>query len=364
VPSIDIAIVNYRGVDDTLAALARLGNWPHGVVWVVDNSAHEADQALPAQRLREAVALRAGTRLLVPDGNVGFAQACNLAFARSTSANFLLLNPDARIAVDDVLRLDQTLQQQPQVAAVSPRIYWNQELSFLLPSAFPQTPAASLAMALATRSATVSRWAAQRYVQRMCQRMQSAAPFDVDVVAGSVLLLRRDAVLAAGGLFDPDYFMFFEDADLSLRLRRSGQRLAVDPGASAVHEYRHKAFKEALMAQSQLLYLRKRHPVFNRLSNQLRRVQALSRPIPAERWFRLLPKPTPDLPAFLAQTREAGVVAFSPSQLMMPAIFRPDLHAAQPFSQSEWDLLEPGAYVAWLKQPQPSSQAAWTLFQR
>jgi hypothetical protein len=43
--SIDVAIVNFRDVADTLQTLRHLGNWPHGTVWVVDNSAHEVDIA-------------------------------------------------------------------------------------------------------------------------------------------------------------------------------------------------------------------------------------------------------------------------------------------------------------------------------
>ena len=52
---IDIAIVNYRGAVDTLQALARLAPWTHGSIWVIDNSAHEADVA------GETAALRRGT---------------------------------------------------------------------------------------------------------------------------------------------------------------------------------------------------------------------------------------------------------------------------------------------------------------
>ncbi len=365
-PAIDIAIVNFRGTDDTLAALQRLDPWPHGTVWVVDNSAHEPDQAHSAQVLREAIARAPWARLLAPGRNLGFGQACNLAFNDSQSEHFLLLNPDARIAQDDVLRLARTLDQQPTLAAVSPRIYWNEQRSFLLPSASPQGPWASLGQAWATRSPRRTRQAAREYLTHERRGMAQPQPFDVQVLAGAVLLLRRGAVQTAGGLFDPDYFMFFEDADLSLRLRRQGLRLAMDPGASAVHEYRHKPFKEALMADSQQLYFRKRYPLFHRLSGGLRRVQALARPMDPQQWFNMLPGPTPSLQAFTEQTGSAAVLAFSPSPLMVPAIFRPDPETAQPFNQAEWDLLEPGSYVALLRGPGNAAAEAsrWTLFQR
>lgn len=42
------------------------------------------------------------------------------------------------------------------------------------------------------------------------------------MLAGAVLMLRRDAVEACGGLFDESFFMYFEDAQLSDRLRAGG----------------------------------------------------------------------------------------------------------------------------------------------
>lgn len=362
--AIDIVIVNYRGAADTLQALQRLAPWRHGTVWLVDNSAHEADYAAEAEQLRSACASQPGVQLLTPGDNLGFGQACNLAFARSSAPQLLLLNPDARIAEADILAMAAQMDAQADLAALSPCIYWNEARSFLLPSAFAQTPAASLWQALATRAPALSRWAAQRYLRRMKRLMQGQRLFDVDFVAGSVLLVRRAQVLAAGGLFDPGYFMFFEDADLSLRLRRAGFRLAVLPTAHAVHEYRHKAFKAGLMADSQALYFDKQYPLFNRLSDRLRRVHALARTIDLARWYTTLPGTVPDALAFSALTGNAGVVAFSPSQLMMPAIFRPDALDGQPFSQAEWDLLEPGPYVALLRSPQAPHALAWTAFTR
>ena len=260
--SVDIAIVNYRSAHDTLGAIARLAQWPHGRVWLVDNSAHESDMHDESALLRQAVATMPWVTLLNPGANLGFGRACNLAFEQSDAEFFLLLNPDARIAQQDLMRMLQYMQGNPSLGAVSPRLFWNAQRSFMLPAAFPQSPWYSLALALATRARPLARWAAKRGLQRAMRQMASQAPFEVGFLAGAVMLLRRSAVLSAGGLFDPDYFMFFEDTDLSLRLRRAGHALALVPAASAVHEYRHRASKGPLMAHSQLQFFRKQHPFF------------------------------------------------------------------------------------------------------
>ena len=376
--SIDIAIVNYRGAADTLQALARLAHWPNGTVWLVDNSAHEADMAADAAALQQTVmslreAQRRGNpgsadrpcaKLLTPGSNLGFGRACNLAFAESSSDFFLLLNPDARISNENVLALAEALTKQPRLGAVSPKIYWNEQHSFVLPAAFAQTPWYHVAQALATHSRRMAQWAALQGIVRAMRQMAGAEMVDVRFLAGSVLLLRRTAVLRAGGLFDPDYFMFYEDSDLSLRLRRAGYRLALVPGACAVHEYRHKAFKGELMAQSQRQYFSKQYPLFYRLSGQLKRVPRLARPVLLGDWFKVLKQPITSAEEFATQTGGAGVLALSPTMLMMPAMFRPSMADARCLDDREWALLEPASYVALLQGPNGNSGWTWVYFER
>lgn len=359
---VDIAIVNYRSAADTLAALHRLAHWPYGTVWLVDNSAHQADMVAESASLQTAISAMPWVRLLVPDHNLGFGCACNLAFAESNSEFFLLLNPDARIAVQDVLLLADCLKNDLHLGAVSPKIYWNSQRSFVLPPAFPQTPWYRSAQALATRSRKLAQWAAQRGLRRAMQQMAGSTPFKVPFLAGAVLLLRRSAVVRAGGLFDPDYFMFYEDSDLSLRLRRAGYALALAPSACAEHEYRHKAFKASLMSDSEQKYFSKHYPRFYRWSNQLRDMARLGRSMALHHWFHVLEAPVHSAQEFGRLTGSAGVLAFSPTMLLMPAIFRSEQLAAKPFDSSEWDLLERGSYTALLVAPALSPSLQWVYF--
>jgi GT2 family glycosyltransferase len=362
--SVDIIIVNYRGAADTLQALARLAEWPHGTLWLVDNSAHEPDMAADTAALLQAGIDHPCVRLLTPGANLGFGRACNLAFAQSSADYVLLLNPDARISTEDVLLLEQSMESQPKLAGVSPKIYWNEQHTFVLPAAFAQTPWYYVAQALATRSRRVAQWAARRGLLRAMRQMAGSKVFEVDFVAGSVLLLRRSAVLQAGGLFDPDYFMFYEDSDLSLRLRRARYELAIVPSATAEHEYRHKAFKAGLMSQSQQHYFNKQYPLFFRWSGRLSRVPRLAGSMDLNAWFKVLAQPVSSAEEFTHQTGAAGVLAFSPTMLLMPAIFRPSMAQVRPFDENEWGLLEPGPYTALLVDPESSTSPTWVYFRK
>ncbi len=359
-PCVDIIIVNYHSAADVGRCLGYLGPWPFGQIVLVDNSEDDGQ----AEALRELATSRPELVVLAPGGNLGFGRGCNIAFERCHSDFVLLLNPDALIAATEVLKLAQALDAAPTLGAVSPRIFWNEARSFLLPSAFPQSPSVELGMALASRSASATRWAADRYLQREHRTMTSAQPFEVSFLAGAVLMLRRQAVLRAGGLFDPDYFMFFEDSDLSRRLRKAAYRLAMVPTASAVHEYRHKAFKAELMAASQQTYFRKQFPRFYAWSNALKRVRALARPIEPSEWFQVTTRPPVNATDFSSQAGSAGVLAVSPSLQMMPAMFRPSLADAPNFSEAEWALLEPASYVALIRCVTAPHRTRWVQFQR
>jgi N-acetylglucosaminyl-diphospho-decaprenol L-rhamnosyltransferase len=63
-----------------------------------------------------------------------------------------------------------------------------------------------------------------------------ALPREVGFVSGACLALPRETWLREGG-FPPEFFMYHEDVDLSLRLRLAGGRLCCEPAARLEHAY-------------------------------------------------------------------------------------------------------------------------------
>jgi GT2 family glycosyltransferase len=358
--AVDIVIVNYRSTDDTLAALAVLTPWLRGQILLVDNSEDAAERA----QLSRAVEGIAGLRLIVPQRNLGFGEGCNLAFGQCTAEFVLLLNPDARIEPRHIAMLVEALKGDPGLAGVSPKTFWDATQRFLLPTAFPQTPLVTLAMTLAQRAPGLAKWAAGRYLRKMQGDMDASGPYPISFLVGAVMMLRRSAVLASGGLFDPAYFMFYEDSDLSLRLRRAGYRLGIVPRAEAVHEYRHKAYKAGLMADTYQIYFAKNFPLFYRLTGRLSRLPRWGRPVNWDTWGAMLRGPVSDPAELHARLGGAGVVAFSPSPMMMPAIFRPS--GANPvfLTAQDWARLEPGPYMLLCAGGQGGPALRWVGFER
>lgn len=357
---IDIIIVNYRSAEDTLAAIAAITPWRQGRILLVDNSEDGAEVA----RLSDALADIPEVQLLVPERNLGFGGGCNLAFEQSTAEFVLLLNPDARIDERNILMLVETLRLHPGWGGVSPKTFWDATQRFLLPSAFPQTPLVMLAMTLALHAPRLAKWGARHYLRKMRGNMSASKPYSIPFLVGAVMMLRRSAVLAAGGLFDPNYFMFYEDSDLSLRLRRAGYRLGIVPMAEAVHEYRHKSYKAGMMAESGQVYFAKNFPRFYRVTGHLSLLARWGRPVIWDEWGEILPRPVNGPEELHAQLGGAGVVALSPSVIMMPALFRPCCADPVLFNAQDWARIEPGRYMLACSGGKKGSALRWVGFER
>lgn len=367
---IDIIIVNYQSAADVVRCLDALGPWVAGTIWLVNNSAQESGSTADTLALTAKAQQRDDVRLLQADENLGFGRGCNLAYEQSNADVLILLNPDARIERRDLEKLVNVLVDEPDLGALSPAMFWNDGRSFLIPPSVAQTPAASVGLVLSTRYAWLSRWLAARELRHMRWLAQQPRCQQVSFLSGAVLIVRRSAAQEAAKrsglpstlLFDPDYFMFFEDTDLSLRLRRAGWRLGIHPGIFAVHEYRHKAYKAALMSTARAQYFSKRFRWFYQITRKLGWLDRLARPLDTQQRFACRLGRLHSALELAEKTGHAGVLALSPSLLTRPALFRPAHLAAAPLSQDEWDLLEAGAYALLVQQP--GGLTHWCHFER
>lgn len=265
-------IINYKSSDLTLrAARSVLGSESSGPVHLVvlDNS----EDGYEAERLRQK--LPPAVTLHVSQENIGFGRACTQVFEQYEGERILLINPDARLLPGCLLRLQDTLSSSPDVGAVSPRVFWDEGLRFHLPPSYPPAllPFKNFAFSggpLAGVSGVVSalwRWHSIRV-------WRSKRPVRVNNLSGGLVLLKRASVVAAGGLFDPRFFLYFEDTDLFIRMRKAGSTLLIEPRASAIHCYDQCAQREwerkrAFMSRSLLLFQEKHNSGFKSRMNKI-----------------------------------------------------------------------------------------------
>ena len=166
-----------------------------------------------------AVARAHGADVIGNGCNIGFAAGVNQGIARATTEWVLLANPDLQVSNSFLRALcDHEARADPQVAMLVPDVRF---------SAAPGV--------INTRGLSIDVTGLPSEVQHGAAVDSAGPPRDVFGGSGGALLLRRSALAAIGG-FEPMFFAYLEDADLSWRLRKAGFRAEFVPGAVALHE--------------------------------------------------------------------------------------------------------------------------------
>ena len=227
--------VNYKTADLTLRAveavlkdLEPLG----GRAIVVDNDSQDGSY----ETLCQAVEERGwGDRVEVfaSGRNAGFGAGNNIAFRHALESDdppeyFYLLNPDALPDPGGVQALVDFMDRTPDAGLGGSRVrHPGGELrlsAFRFPSVFSEVEK-GLRLGIASR--LLERW-----------RVPMEAPDQtcpVDWVSGASVMLRRQMIDEIG-MFDENFFLYFEETDLSLRAARAGWKTyyVIESGAEHI----------------------------------------------------------------------------------------------------------------------------------
>lgn len=202
-------------------------------VTVVDNGAGAG--AGPDSETAQALAVWAGSHTLAltyrpQPSNEGFGAGHNVAFRDAASDYHLVLNPDVELAPEALARGLDLLAREPDIALLSPYVAGPDGRQQFLCKRYP-----SVLVLLVRGLLPVLRplFAARLDHYEMRGACSTGEPVDVEIASGCFMLVRTAALRAAGG-FDEGFFLYFEDFDLSLRLREQG-RLVFCPQMRIVH---------------------------------------------------------------------------------------------------------------------------------
>ncbi|WP_341899326.1 glycosyltransferase family 2 protein [Ferrovibrio terrae] len=160
---------------------------------VTDNASSDSTRDIIRSRLPNAT-------MIANDVGRGFGNAANQGLARAASDFVLLVNPDAKLQPDCLDRLLAAAERYPEAGVLAPAL---------------RTPAGD--------------WEVSHDVDMFRRARMSPKRIDpepegdicADYVSGAAMLVRRAALDAVPG-FDPAIFLYYEDDDFCIRLRRAG----------------------------------------------------------------------------------------------------------------------------------------------
>ena len=216
-----VVIVNYRtstlAVQAVEAALGQLETVGGSIV-VVDNDSRDGSY----RHIVDAVRERGwGDRVEVIQAprNGGFGYGNNLAIRRALAADhppefIYLLNPDAFPDEGAIVRLVSFLQTHPQAGIVGSFTHGvdgtPHRTAFRFPTVMSEFESG---LRLGIVSKLFHRWVVAPPIPEQTTEW--------DWLSGASLMLRR-AVFESSGLFDEDFFLYFEETDLCWRARQQG----------------------------------------------------------------------------------------------------------------------------------------------
>jgi len=203
-PDVSVIVVSYNTADllkkclESVSAAQRVTY----EVFVVDNASKD-DSAEVVRKGFPSV------RLIANENNRGFGAANNQALRQCTGRYIIFLNPDTTVEPDSFYNMVAFMDANPHVGLAGPKV--------LNPDG--------------TRQDSVSyRYPGHRYGASDLGTL----PGDIACVLGACLIASEKLLRELGG-FDEDFFLYGEDQDLSLRVRKRGFEIGYIESAVIMH---------------------------------------------------------------------------------------------------------------------------------
>ncbi|MEO6798013.1 MAG: glycosyltransferase family 2 protein [Candidatus Dormibacter sp.] len=232
-PAVSLVVLNFNGREHLEACLGSVVavEYPKDRLEVLlcDNGSSDGSVGYVKERFP-------GVRVVALDRNYGFAEGNNRAAAQATHPWVGFLNNDMRVEPSWLRNLVEPLAEQPRLACLSSRILnWEgSAIDFIGAGINFQGFGFQFDFGHKQSSRDVPR------------RLLSPC--------GGAMVIRRELFREIGG-FDPDYFGFYEDADLGWRLNLLGHDVWYTPAATTYHRH-HGTYKRFPDYKIQVLYQR------------------------------------------------------------------------------------------------------------
>jgi len=204
-------VLNYNGkevIKNCLNSLFKM-NYPNFEVIVVDNNSSDGSLELAKANFPRAVFIK-------NEENLGFSAGNNMGirYALEHLAEYvLLLNNDTEVEYDFLRKIIGTFATDKKIGIVSPVI-------------------------MAGNSKKI--WFAGGKINWLTMKtkhennIENRDFYDTDFISGCAMLVRAE-VFGKIGLLDEDYFLYWEDADFSVRAKKAGFRRIIAARSQIKH---------------------------------------------------------------------------------------------------------------------------------
>lgn len=244
VTKISFIVVNYNGVEDSCELIESIyANIPTSCgyeIILVDNGSKKDESLNVKEKFPFVITIRS-------EKNLGFAGGNNLGIKKSSGDYLFLINNDTLLLDDSILKLADFMDKNSKAAAASPKIYFPGEPKIIQYAGF--TPMSRITL----RNKSIGRGETDH------------GGYDVEnktyATHGAAMIVRREVVDRIG--YMPEiYFLYYEEIDWCMNMKRNGYELWYVPSSSIVHKESRTTgedspLKRYYMTRNRLLFARR-----------------------------------------------------------------------------------------------------------
>lgn len=219
-----IIILHYQNSEDTIDCLKsitdRVNNNKEHVFFIVDNGKTFKTSLLQKDKYQDNIII------LSEIYNKGFAGGINVGISKALTFNceyIILLNNDTIASPGLVEGLVSFVKSNQSIGAVSPKIYFAPGYEFHKKK-YQKRDLGQVLWYAGGKIDWQNVYISHRGVDEV-DHGQFDEGAETDFVTGCCMLIKRE-VIEKVGLFDEKYFLYFEDVDYSVRIKRQGYHLS------------------------------------------------------------------------------------------------------------------------------------------
>ncbi|MBE9593323.1 MAG: glycosyltransferase family 2 protein [Proteobacteria bacterium] len=202
---LSIIIVNYNTADTLYRCLNSIASQKDikPEVIVVDNASQDNSHDIIKENFL-------WVKLITNKHNLGFARANNQALKSCKAKYVYFLNPDTELRQGALRAIIEFMESHPEVGLAGTRI--------INPDGSPQ-------------SSVEKRYPGEKHAK---QDLKGLGGGGIAWVLGASMIVRRGIVEDLGG-FDESFFLYGEEQDLCLRVRKAGSTIGYVPDSVVIH---------------------------------------------------------------------------------------------------------------------------------
>lgn len=257
---VSIIYVNYKTKEITLNSISSVIQHTKGITYeiiLVDNNSKDGTVEETKERFPEVIVIES-------DKNLGFAGGCNLGSKYANGKYILFLNTDTILIDNSIKLMFEFMEKNKEYGAIGVLLVDDK-------NNITQSWGDFLPFSKGIKEFGILPILPKSVREKLSKQTKSFEEFEnkffkgkdvmeVDYIIGADLFIRKD-LFEEIGKFDERFFMYSEEADLQIRLKKKGYKIGVIKGTRIIHleskSFKVSNSKRTMKMVSFLRYLKK-----------------------------------------------------------------------------------------------------------